>query len=107
MRHRDALGHHGESLVEVKVDDITAFLSSTTVLVSPSQQTVWLKSTLGKSMLANPNYCFHLHMPKKWLPSRLAPQSLRDQNAADQPAVPQTNLPALPEDSCNMSFSSN
>lgn len=64
MRHKDALGHHSESLVEVKVDDITAFPSSTTVLVFPSQQTMWLTSTLGKSMLANPNYCFHLHMPR-------------------------------------------
>lgn len=38
MRHKDALGYHGESLVEVKEDDITAFLSSTTVQVFTSQQ---------------------------------------------------------------------
>lgn len=52
----------------------------------PQFQTIWWTSTLG-----NPNYCFHLHMPrkkKKRLLNRLAPQLLRDQTAADQHAVP-------------------
>jgi len=64
MRHEDAPGHNGESIVEDNADDITAFLSLTTVRVFPSQQMIWLTSILGKSTLANPNCCFHLHTPR-------------------------------------------
>lgn len=56
-------------------------------------------------MLANPYYCFDLHMARNGFQA-LVPQFVRDQSAADQPVVPQINLPAILEDGCSMSFSS-
>lgn len=102
MRHKDAPGHHGENLVEIKVDDI-AFLSSVTVLVFPSQQTIWLTSTLGKPMLANPNYCFHLHMPRNSFQADLVHNF---SGTKVQPTSLQFSQINLPANSCNMSFSS-
>lgn len=64
-----------------------------------------LTSTLGKSMLANPFYCFAHYMTRNCFQA-LVPQFVRDQSAADQPVVPQINFPALLEDSRRTSFSS-